>query len=113
MCFLITCFKSDCVHYWFVNKEVGFSIAITREHERNGTVYHRLNIPENTAESLGLERGDLVRLNIRNMEGETVVESRKVKGKKQKNVYLPRGVSNELGLDVGDLVDVFAEKKQV
>jgi len=46
------------------------------------------------------------------MQGDTVSLTRKVQGTRQKKVYLPRGdVTVPLDLEKGDLVDVFAEKK--
>jgi len=94
------------------SKRVGFTASVTLKNERDGREYHTLAFPKNTVQSLRLAEGDLVDLEIRNMQGDTVSLTRKVQGTRQKKVYLPRGdVTVPLDLEKGDLVDVFAEKK--
>jgi len=95
-----------------VGKHVGFTAPVTLKNKRDGREYHTLAFPKKTVESLGLAEGDLVELEVRNMQGKSVSVTRKVQGKRQKKVYLPRGdITVPLELEKGDLVDVFAEKK--
>jgi hypothetical protein len=71
-----------------------------------------LRIPENTVQSMDLKDEDLLQLELRNMNGETLETSREVKESAgQCKVYLGKDTRKQLGLEHKDLVDVFLHKK--
>jgi len=87
-------------------KEVGFTGRTMSMGD-----YLQLKIPENTVESLGLEKGDLLNVRIRNMDEVSVQVNRKVQcSGNQRRFYLPKKIVDELDLEKSELVDVFLSK---
>jgi len=87
-------------------KEVGFTGRTMSMGD-----YLQLKIPENTVESLGLEKGDLLNVRIRNMDEVSVQVNRKVQcSGNQHRFYLPKKIIDELDLEKSELVDVFLSK---
>ena len=87
-------------------KNVGFTSKATKR-----STSFDLLIPGKTAQSLHLEKGDVVKMQLRNMEGEEVELSRKVQGMGDNyRIYIPVSEAEELGLEKNDLIDVFIQK---
>ena len=87
-------------------KEVGFTGRTMSMGD-----YLQLKIPENTVKSLGLEKGDLLNVKLRNMTGDSISVNRKVQcSGNQHRFYLPKKIIDELDLEKSELVDVFLSK---
>lgn len=88
------------------SKQVGFTgKAVTHSSS------YSIELPGNTVKSLEIENGDLLNLEIRNMQGEKVSLTRKVMGQNPHlKVYIPKNSAEKLGLTPGSLVDVFLSK---
>jgi len=70
-----------------------------------------LFIPGTTAKSLGLEKGDLVKLEVSKMDGSSVQFTRKVQASGEKyKIYIPVGRVEDLDLTKKELVDVKIQK---
>lgn len=88
------------------SKKVGFTSKATKR-----STSFDLLIPGKTAQSLDLEKGDVVKMKLRNMNNEEVELSRKVqKMGDNYRIYIPVSESKELGLEKNDLIDVFMQK---
>ena len=88
------------------DKEVGFTGRTMSMGD-----YLQLKIPENTVKSLGLEKGDLLNVKLRNMTGDSISVNRKVQcSGNQHRFYLPKKIIDELDLEKSELVDVFVSK---
>lgn len=95
------------------NKKAGFTASVQIQASTESGNYYRIQVPVNTVESLKLSKGDLVDIEFRNMDNESVKTSRKLQAasKDQLRIDIPKGVSDDLDLQQGDLIDVFLNKK--
>lgn len=94
------------------DKEVGFTAStLHRVQETDGKKYdyYYFIVPEKTVKSLDIEKGQILQVEVRNMEGETTEFNKKATGGTGDTlrIYLPKEESDLLSLSKGSLIDVF------
>lgn len=89
------------------SKKVGFTGKAT---QRTQSGYDLL-IPNNTAQSLGLSPGDIVKMQLRNMQDKKETLTRKVQSMGENlRIYIPVSTAQALDLNNKDLLDVWIQK---